>query len=387
VWLEQRRRREGIFESLLSMKIFISSLISGFELVRAAARAAVTTLRHEPIVAEDFGARPTSPQITCLQGVRSADLVLLLLGERYGSVQPSGVSPTHEEFLEAKGNKDVFVFVQQGVSPEPQQAKFIAEVQAWQGGYFRSNFFAPDDLKDAIIRAVHDYQLANASGTVDLPALAASAVALLPESTRDGYSDKAMLNVAIAAGPSQRVMRPAELEAPALTKKLHQQALFGTPQLFDDAKGMSSNIEGDALLLLQENGACIMLTEQGSVVLRLPLQRADRRRDHHFVAIIEEAVVTELNTALIFTAWTLDMIDPTEKLTQVAIAARIDASGHIPWRTQAEQDASPNSGTMGFGHDERHVAQEARRRAALRLEPHRLAEDLMVRLRRLWKTR
>jgi hypothetical protein len=369
------------------MKIFISSLISGFEPARAAARAAVTTLRHEPIMAEDFGARPTSPQITCLQGVRSADVVLLLLGERYGSVQPSGVSPTHEEFLEAKGNKDVFVFIQQDISPEPQQAKFVAEVQAWQAGYFRSSFSTPEELKDAIIRAVHDYQLANASGPVDLPTLAASAVALLPEPRRNSYSDTTMLNVAITAGPSQRVMRPAELEAPTLAKKLYQQALFGTPQLFDDSKGMSSNIEADALLLEQENGASVMLTEQGSILLRVPLQRGDRRRDHHFAAIIEETVVTELNTALGFAAWTFDMIDPTEKLAHVAIAARIDASGHVPWRTQAEQDASPNGGAMGFGHDEQRVAQETRPRPALRLEVHRLAEDLMVRLRRLWKTR
>jgi len=36
------------------MKIFISSLIKGFEPFRTAARAAVKTLRHEAIMAEDF---------------------------------------------------------------------------------------------------------------------------------------------------------------------------------------------------------------------------------------------------------------------------------------------------------------------------------------------
>ena len=39
------------------MKIFISSLIKGFEPFRAAARAAVKTLRHEAIMAEDFAAQ------------------------------------------------------------------------------------------------------------------------------------------------------------------------------------------------------------------------------------------------------------------------------------------------------------------------------------------
>jgi hypothetical protein len=42
------------------MKIFISSLISGFEPFRAAARAAVKTLRHEAKMAEDFTG--TSPR-------------------------------------------------------------------------------------------------------------------------------------------------------------------------------------------------------------------------------------------------------------------------------------------------------------------------------------
>lgn len=372
------------------MKVFISSLISGFEPFRAAARAAVTTLRHEPVMAEDFAARPTSPQITCLQGVRSADLVLLILGEHYGNVQgESGVSPTHEEFLEAKGRKNVLVFVQQGVSPDPQQTKLIADVQAWQGGYFRIGFTTADQLKDAIIQALHDYQLANAVAPLDLPALAASAAALLPDTRRNRHSGKAMLNVAIAGGPSQRILRPAELEDPSLTKKLHQQALFSTPQLFDAEKGMSSDMEGEALVLEQEGGARILLNEHGGLLLRLPLERAQKQRDSGFSAIIEENVVRELGTALAFANWTLEAIDPSQQLAHVAVAARIEASDYMAWRTQAEQDASPNSGTMGFGGTEHDLllAQGTWVRAALRLEAHRLAEDLMVRLRRFWKKR
>ena len=40
------------------MKVFISSLIGGMEPLRAAAKEAITTLRHEAVMAEDFGARP-----------------------------------------------------------------------------------------------------------------------------------------------------------------------------------------------------------------------------------------------------------------------------------------------------------------------------------------
>jgi hypothetical protein len=74
------------------MKVFLSSLIIGMEAFRAAAREALTTLRHEPIMAEEFGAQPNSPQVACLTGLRQSDVVVLILGEHYGAVQPSGLS-------------------------------------------------------------------------------------------------------------------------------------------------------------------------------------------------------------------------------------------------------------------------------------------------------
>jgi Domain of unknown function (DUF4062) len=58
------------------MKIFISSLISGFEPFRAAACAAVKTLRHEAIMAEDFNAQPHSPQIACLTPERISRVLI-----------------------------------------------------------------------------------------------------------------------------------------------------------------------------------------------------------------------------------------------------------------------------------------------------------------------
>ena len=102
------------------MKVFVSSLIAGMSDIRIAARNAVTTLRHAPIMAEDFGAQPNSPQVACLRGLRESDLVVLILGERYGAEQASGLSATHEEYREAKSTKPVIAFVQEGVDREPR---------------------------------------------------------------------------------------------------------------------------------------------------------------------------------------------------------------------------------------------------------------------------
>ncbi len=79
-------------------RAFLSSVISGYEDIRAVATAALRSLDLEVVKAEDFGARAETPQVACLTEVRGSDLVVLLVGARYGATQPSGLSATHEEF-------------------------------------------------------------------------------------------------------------------------------------------------------------------------------------------------------------------------------------------------------------------------------------------------
>jgi hypothetical protein len=110
------------------MKIFVSSLIGGMEPIRAAARSAVTTLGHDPVMAEDFGALPHTPQIACLDGVRQAGAVVLILGSRYGAIQSSGLSATHEEYREARDRCPVLAFVEQGITPEPLASALVVEI-------------------------------------------------------------------------------------------------------------------------------------------------------------------------------------------------------------------------------------------------------------------
>lgn len=372
------------------MKIFISSLIGGFEDQRAAARSAIVALRHEPVVAEDFGAQATSPQVACLQGVRSSDLVVLILGARYGFVQgTSGVSPTHEEYLEARGSKPILMFVQEGVEREEPQAKFISDVGAWQSGHFRAGFKTADELRDLVTRAIHDFQLANAAGPLDTAALTAAAEGMLPKARQNSQASSPVLHIGIVGGPIQRLIRPAELESPKLADAIHQQALFVEPKLFSKSQGVDTSINDSALIIEQERGARVQLAEDGSLLLRLPLGKTEGRRGNGFgfFAVIEEDVLRELATALEFSAWLLDKIDPTQRITHVAIAASIEASDYMGWRTQEEQDASPNSGTMRMGNSQQAPSSSTDRpRAALRFQAAELAEDLMVHLRRQMKT-
>lgn len=122
------------------MKVFISSVISGMEEFREAAARAARALGHDVIQAEDFGARPDSPQTACLAGVREAEAVVLLMGARYGAPQSSGLSATHEEYREARERCPVLVMVHEGAEYETGQAAFLREVQDWAPGPLHQEF-------------------------------------------------------------------------------------------------------------------------------------------------------------------------------------------------------------------------------------------------------
>jgi hypothetical protein len=373
------------------VKVFISSLISGFEEERRAVESAVTTLKHTAVMAEQFVPQPNSPQVACLQGVRQSDLVLLVLGGRYGTPGASGISPTHEEYREAKGRRPVIAFVQEGVTQEPAQAEFVREVQGWEQGLFRGGFKTPDELKSAVILALHTFEVASAAGPIDAAALLARALGLLPSDRgqRGYWSGVGTLDIAVVGGPLQQLLRPIQIEDSALSRAIHQQALFGEPALFNTEKGVTKDIADDKLRLHQETGASVELDEKGSLLLRLPIERPDRSNRGGFggSVIIEEHIAALLETALGYTDWALDRIDSTQRLTHVAVVAAINGSGgHLAWRSQQEQDASPNSVTVaGMGREKKPVHVECPR-AALKLGRARVVEDLIVPLRRQWKS-
>ncbi len=363
------------------MKVFLSSLITGMEPFRAAAREGVTTLRHEPVMAEDFGAQPSSPQVACLTGLRQSDVVVLIIGEHYGAVQTLGLSATHEEYREAKGRKPVIAFVQEGVSRDSQEAEFLREVQGWEGGLFRGSFTTPEELRLGITRALYDYAIANAVGAVNQDELMARADELLPTEHRNSSNGAASINLAIVGGPNQTILRPVEIENPSLADALLREALFGASRLFDQTIGSSKAIERDALVIKQERGGRITLDEQGSILLAVPLRRSDG-----LMALVHEVVQEQLAGVLSYAAWALDHIDPTQRLTHVAVATSISDAGWMGWRTQRESDASHNGISLSAsGNDKRSPVHVGRTRPALRLDTARIVEDLLVPLRRQWR--
>ena len=142
------------------MKVFVSSIVGGFEQYRAATKEAIEALDHEPCLMNDtVTASPEPSQAECFNEIGTADVVILILGARYGALQESGKSATHEEVDHARSlGKPILAFVEEVDDREPGQEEFLSEIGDWEQGIFWKSFSDPTELAMRIVRALKHYQ-------------------------------------------------------------------------------------------------------------------------------------------------------------------------------------------------------------------------------------
>ena len=361
------------------MKVLVSSVISGFESYRDATAEAVRILGYEVVRAEDLGAATTSPQQACLAEVRQSDVVILLLGARYGEKQPSGLSATHEEYREARGRRPVLAFVQDNVQHDAQQREFIQEVQEWETGNLTVSFSTEDALRDAVTRQLHRLAVSTTQ-SIDEGELLAFAEQRIDAA--GATQRKPQLALSLAFAPRQEILRPSELEDRALARAIQKEAFFSTNPLLTVEAGTQTVVRGEWLILSQE-GVSIELNSTGDLVVHQAAVAASRD-SLALAALIEEDIRQSLVVALKFATTILDRIDSVHRLSRVAIIAALTGVGYQAWRTRAEHAASPNAMTMGQsqGHAIVHLNPGIRARTEIGQRTEELANDLTVLLRR-----
>ena len=81
--------------------MFVSSVMVGMSDERESVRCVVESLGGRVLMFERLGGRDDDAETAYLSGVRSSDIYVGLLGERYGTPEQTGYSPTHTEYNEA----------------------------------------------------------------------------------------------------------------------------------------------------------------------------------------------------------------------------------------------------------------------------------------------
>ena len=70
--------------------MFVSSVVTGFELYRDAAARGIEDAGGEPLMIERFPSLNLSPRSACLEAIDTCDAVIVVIGARAGFGTPSG---------------------------------------------------------------------------------------------------------------------------------------------------------------------------------------------------------------------------------------------------------------------------------------------------------
>jgi CheY-like chemotaxis protein len=156
-------RRSNVGIDAGPTRVFVSSVIDGFQEERRAVQEAVSALSDShPVratLAEDLPAGPAAPRDATLRAVEESDIYLGIYGLRYGYVDPeTGVSATEAEYRTARElGRPVLVFIQNpgdGDEREPRQEAFVGDVMDYGGGHYVAFFDNADQLRYEAYRSL-----------------------------------------------------------------------------------------------------------------------------------------------------------------------------------------------------------------------------------------
>ena len=144
------------------MKVFVSSVVGNYGEFRTAAKAAIEALDHGPVLMElTHPASASPPQEECFAQIEDSDVVVMLLGARYGALQQSEKSATHEEWEHARlHNKPILLFVEdmEASDRDPDQQAFLEEIGVWEDGSLWKPYSTPVSLVTEIANALKAHE-------------------------------------------------------------------------------------------------------------------------------------------------------------------------------------------------------------------------------------
>jgi Domain of unknown function (DUF4062) len=321
--------------------VFVSSVMSGFEAIRAAAAEGIERLDMHPVIAERTAAAPDSPRRALLDEAGSADVYLLLLGPRYGEAGPSGRSPTEEEYEEAvRRGRPIIVLVQEG-ELEQAQADFLERIRgSWEVGILYSKFGGEGDVALAVAAALARFE----RGAVESPERAAEQAEQLARGPARGY---------YAGGPAARLamvpLRDAvlldavRLEEPDLAEAM--MSLARSCGLVGQAAAIEPSVSGEGVALAAAEAGGhgrieVTIGTDGAIAVAAPVNGGGPFAG----SVVDPDRLTSLigaATAFARSAW--ERIDREDEVGRVAVALAITGAAMSVFGT-----VSGNS--MSFGH-------------------------------------
>ncbi len=249
------------------IRVFISSVVGGMEEYRDAAEEAIRSRGGVAVRSEKLAGDGTAPRTACLDAVISCDVLVLLLGAKYGFVAPSGVSATEEEYQEAtKHGRLVLVFVEDANDVEPLQQAFIGRVSDYVTGRWRRQFTGAPELRSLLAEVLTEIDVTPTDSARTNQLVSDLLAAPIPEPFR--RSDECVLVMAWVSARNEEAIDPVRLGSAPFIKQLNHLAHAGEPSVFAYEQATSNKKSASSLLLLHGEAMGRRRTDFASIELQ-----------------------------------------------------------------------------------------------------------------------
>jgi len=331
----------------MKARVFVSSVVDGFEAFRQAAREGIITVGGEPVlVNEDFPSLTMSSRNACLDAVDSSDILISLIGSRGGYITPSGKLVVEEEYERAVARKRPVLVFLQNTARDDSAVAFTKKLSDYIDGAHRRTFTTVDDLRTEIERALIPL--------VDVPARRENVATPGREHLAKPYAVQgtAMLRFVLTPERQEEVIDPVRLSSEGFLRRLMELGHSDNVRLFSYERPKAPTMEGDDLVIVQTeaNGrhgegehVRLQVTESGELVIdanvsgRVP--RGDRFMGLTNNVVAMEDIESALGLCFAFASAMFDEVDAFKRHQRFQL--QVGLSG-LDYRT-IERNPQPRS--------------------------------------------
>lgn len=226
-------------------RVFVSSVMDGFDEERASARQAIVSAGCEPVLIEDFPALQQSSRNACLDAVESCDAVVVVVGERGGWVAPSGKLVVQEEVEHArKKSIPVLAFISDG-ERDALAVEFVTFLSDYLSGNYRKTYASLQQLKELVEEAVTFHFSGTEGAEMDND--------FLERALADEPEIRNVPTIRVVASPDRRgeVFDPIQFDKPEFKSELYLLGYSTQPAFFAHELPKEFSFTADGFRVIQ----------------------------------------------------------------------------------------------------------------------------------------
>ena len=373
-------------------RVFVSSVMEGFEEYRVAAKAGIINAGGDPVLVEDYPSFSSSPRNACLDGVTSCNIFVIIVGGKGGWIAPSGKLVVEEEYEEAcKQKSQILAFIQK-IERDKEAQRLVEKISDYVDGMFRSTFTTPIEVRTAVEKAVRDIVQHNKNPKVDFT--------MIEDKLGNPHkiSNEASLRFVLVPERSGELLDLVSLESKKLQQEIFE--IGHSPQVeilsYECRKEVEVGIKEIVVLQSDESRGQrnidevrLELTVEGAVVIDLNVTGLTSREMYQdsmsSMVILEGDILSRLKKCFAFVKVFFDKKDPFNRYSRMLYNV---ALSNIGYRTLTKESPRGNSCGMGGYGDKVVAAFDCPRLITRRdfLNPEKEVEAVLVLIRRRMKS-